>query len=172
MFSMPRLGQTGLVTILLTLGYLVGSASIAAADTVKLSSTISYAKDGNAREKVKSECKLETKVPHFVNEYSDQVELVEGDAGTKGRVLTIEIYSVSAPGGGGMSGSKYMQTKGVLRQDGKQIGNFTAGRYSTGGFLGGYKGTCAILGRCAKAIGKDVANWLKNPTKDAVLGDG
>jgi len=34
-----------------------------------------------------------------------------------------------------------------------------------------YKGTCSIVGRCAKSIGKDISNWLENPTDDASLGD-
>jgi hypothetical protein len=39
---------------------------------------------------------------------------------------------------------------------------------STGG---GVRGTCATLGRCAQAIGRDVAAWLTAPTLDAELGD-
>ena len=64
-----------------------------------------------------------------------------------------------------------MTVKGTLREDGKPIGNFTAERFSGGGVFGGYKGTCAIVGRCAKAIGKDISIWLQNPGKNSRLGD-
>ena len=40
-----------------------------------------------------------------------------------------------------------------------------------GGAFGGYKGTCAILGRCVQAIGKDVGGWLLAPSMNAKLGD-
>jgi len=35
----------------------------------------------------------------------------------------------------------------------------------------GFKGTCSIMGRCVKALGRDVAEWLQSPSKGAVLGD-
>jgi hypothetical protein len=40
-----------------------------------------------------------------------------------------------------------------------------------GGAFAGYKGSCSVLGRTIKAIGKDVAEWMKAPSKDAQLGD-
>jgi hypothetical protein len=86
-------------------------------------------------------------------------------------VLELTISQVHAPGGGAFSGAKSMTVKGVLRDNGKEIGSFTATRYSGGGVFGGYKGTCAIVGRCAKAIGKDIAQWLEDPKKGSELGD-
>ena len=35
-------------------------------------------------------------------------------------------------------------------------------RNSGGGFGGGYKGSCSVLGRCTKALGKDIAGWLRD----------
>jgi hypothetical protein len=64
-----------------------------------------------------------------------------------------------------------MTVEGVLRDNGREIGSFTAIRYSGGGVFGGYKGTCAIVGRCAKTLGKDIANWLENPQKGSKLGN-
>ena len=40
-----------------------------------------------------------------------------------------------------------------------------------GGAFAGYKGSCSVLGRTVKAMGKDVAQWLKAPTDEAALGD-
>ena len=34
-----------------------------------------------------------------------------------------------------------------------------------------FKGTCSILGRCVKALGRDVSEWLQHPSERAVLGD-
>lgn len=147
------------------------AASPAVAETVRVAKSIPFAENAEVRQKVKDECAIQTKVPAFLAEYSSSVELVDGDPGTAGRVLQIEITSVHAPGGGAFSGPKSVSVSGKLLQDGKQIGNFRASRYSGGGVFGGYKGTCAIAGRCAKAIAKDIAGWLKDPGTDSMLGD-
>jgi hypothetical protein len=61
--------------------------------------------------------------------------------------------------------------KGSLAEKGKVLGDFNARRYSGGGMFGEYKGTCSILGRCVKTLGKDVAEWLAHPVSQAALGD-
>lgn len=146
----------------------VGSAS---AGTVKVPQTIGFSDDADVRPKVKDECQVQTKVPKFLKDFSSDVELVEGDPGGAGRVLSMRITEVHAPGGGAFSGPKWVTVKGELHEDGRVIGNFTARRGSGGGVFGGYKGTCAIVGRCAKTIGKDIAAWLESPGKDSRLGD-
>jgi hypothetical protein len=60
---------------------------------------------------------------------------------------------------------------GVLRDNGRRVAGFTAHRATTGGFFAAYKGTCAIVGRCAKTIGSDIAGWLSDPKDGAHLGD-
>jgi len=147
-------------------------ATLAEGGKVKVPRTIGFAAESGVSDKVKSECKLETKVPQFLEAFSKQVELVDGDVGKQGRTLQLEITDVHAPGGGAWSGAKSMSVRGTLRDGGKQVASFTAKRYSGGGFLGGYKGTCSIIGRCAKTIGKDIATWLENPKDGAHLGDG
>ena len=148
---------------------LAGSAP-AGSSSVKVLRSIPFAEGSGATENLKNECKLETRVPEFLSQFSDRVELVD-ELGKGGRVLTLEISHVHAPGGGGFSGAKIVTVKGTLREGGEKTASFTATRYSTGGMFGGYKGTCAIVGRCAKTIGKDIAGWLKSPQDDANLGD-
>jgi len=146
-------------------------AAFASAGTVKAAQTIGFADDADVRPKIKDECKLQTKVPAFLKDFSSDVELVTGDPGGTGRVLSMRVTQVHAPGGGMFSGPKWMTVTGELHEDGEMIGNFTARRGSGGGAFGGYKGTCSILGRCAKTIGKDIAAWLNSPGKDSRLGD-
>jgi len=157
--------------VLLSASLAILAAAPAVAETVKVAKSIPYAESSEVREKVQAECALQTKIPAFLAQYSSDVELVDGDPGSEGRVLTIEIIAAHAPGGGAFSGPKSVSVSGVLKENGATIGNFRAARYSTGGAFGGWKGTCAIVGRCAKAIGKDIAGWLKNPGKDSLLGD-
>jgi hypothetical protein len=64
-----------------------------------------------------------------------------------------------------------MTVRGQLYDRGRQIGSFRAKRYSTGGAFGAFKGTCAIIGRCTKALGQDIATWLAAPSQNAEIGD-
>jgi hypothetical protein len=149
----------------------VAGVSAAAAEPVKVARTAAFADGSGASDKVQAECQLETKVPAFLDEFSNDIELVDGAPGSSGRVLELRITSVHAPGGGAFSGGKSLTVSGTLRQDGTEIGDFVATRFSGGGAWGGYKGTCAIIGRCAKTIGKDIAGWLSSPAKGSRLGD-
>jgi hypothetical protein len=160
------------VIALATACFTAPGAALAEGAKVKVPRTIGFTAESGASDKVKAECKLETKVTHFLNSFSSQVELVDGNPGKQGRTLHLEISEVHAPGGGAWSGAKSMSVKGTLRENGKKVASFTAKRFSGGGFLGGYKGTCSIIGRCAKVIGKDIAKWLENPKDGAHLGDG
>jgi hypothetical protein len=125
---------------------------------------------------VRAECNLPGKVPEFVKEYAgksyDKVTLADKvSAGTPGQALALKIVGMTGTGGGAWSGPKHVTVEGTLWENGKVKGTFTATRYSGGGAFGGYKGTCAILGRCVKAIGKDVGSWLLAPGMNAKLGD-
>jgi hypothetical protein len=145
----------------------------AAAEPVKIRRSIPFATNAAVPPAVRDQCALQTKVPEFILEAAGgAVELVDGAPNRlKGRVLELEITEVHAPGGGAFSGPKWMTVKGDLYDRGKSIGSFRAKRVSTGGAFGGFKGTCAIVGRCSKAIGQDIAAWLGSPSANALLGD-
>jgi hypothetical protein len=64
-----------------------------------------------------------------------------------------------------------MEVTGTLMQDDQAVAAFRAKRFTTGGAFGGFKGTCSIIGRTTKAIGRDIAAWLQNPVDGAELGD-
>ena len=64
-----------------------------------------------------------------------------------------------------------MMIKGSLERPGQSILRFKALRISSGGMWGPYMGTCAILGRCVKTLSEDIADWLKNPSDNAKLGN-
>ena len=151
--------------------------SATAADTLVVPEKIAYAKKIRVRDAVRNECQLEEKTLRFIKEYAQKngtyknIVTEKPKSGTY-HVLDAEIIRVIAKGGGAWSGSKSMTIKGTLKdQSGKQLGSFEAGRYSGGGAFAGYKGTCSIIGRCTKAIGKDVAQWLIDPQEDSYLGD-
>jgi hypothetical protein len=136
---------------------------------------ISFKKDAYIRDAVKQECSLDEKLTQFIKDNAaGQYANIITDANSgpaDAQVLTLEIEEVQGAAGGAWSGAKSVIIKGSLSQKGKMLGDFKARRYSTGGMFAGYKGTCAILGRCVKTLGKDVAEWMAHPAPQAVLGD-
>ena len=146
----------------------LGVGSGARAETQVLRA-IPYAKGVEVRQAVRDQCQLETKVPGYIAEFGSDVVLVDRLGG--GRVLELAITEVHAPGGGGFSGPKWMTVTGTLREGRRVVGTFRAKRFTTGGAFAAFKRTCSIIGRCTKAIGRDIAAWLENPGMDSKLGD-
>ena len=89
------------------------------------------------------------------------------------RVLLISIDSAIAKGKAmGFTGrAKILHVSGRLYDKGKAGPSFTAMRHSRGGAFAGFKSSCAFYGRCAEALGEDIAAWLANPVDGAHLGD-
>jgi hypothetical protein len=172
MRSIPSLASR-FARFALAAGALVLAASPAFAQATKVPRSIPFANNAAVPEAVRNQCELNTKVPEFIAQSAgSSVELVDGPVSRKaGRTLEMEITEVHAPGGGAFSGAKWMSVNGTLYDQGKQIGSFRAKRYSTGGAFGAFKGSCAIIGRCAKAIGQDIAGWLAAPSQNAQLGN-
>jgi hypothetical protein len=136
-----------------------------------------YAENAPVPPAVRNECKLETELANWIKTYADELKLpvkvAEGDpAKDVGRVLDVKITNVMGAGGGAWSGAKSVQVMGELREGDKVIATFGGSRVSGGGAFAGFKSTCSIMGRCVKALGRDIANWLKNPEPNARLGDG
>ncbi len=141
----------------------------AADDKIGIPQVIPFAEHVDVSQAVRNECQLGEKVSSFLAESSSNVAVAE-DSKT-GRYLRMEITEVVATGGGAWSGPKWMTVKGTLVENDKPVASFRAKRFSTGGAFGGFKGTCAIIGRCTKRIAEDIAEWLKAPVDGAELGD-
>lgn len=152
----------------------MAAAPAFAQNVLNVRAIAAYDKDLVVPSAVKAECGLEAKVPVYIQEYAkgqfDTVNLVD-NANATGKLLSVKITGLVGTGGGAWSGAKQVTIDGILTENGKTIGTFKGMRVSGGGAFGAYKGTCSILGRCVKALGKDVAGWLKEPTMNARLGD-
>ena len=132
-------------------------ATLQAAVTV--ARQIDYASTATVRSEVRSQCELQTLIPAALANQASDVQLVDG----KGQ-LALEISDVHAPGGWIFSGPKWVEVKGSL--GGK---SFRAKRYSAFDPFSG--GTCGILAKIARALGSDIAGWLRDPFDGAELGD-
>lgn len=97
--------------------------------------------------------------------------VAEPKPGSGDNVLLLEIAAAEASGNAFTGHHKSVTVTGKLYQHGKQVATFVNTRASMGGAFGGYKGSCAVLGRCTVTIGEDIAHWLKSPVDGAKLGD-
>ena len=153
---------------------LVGLSVPAMASNTLTIATPTFAKSAIVPTPVQTECRLPEKLASFIESYVpkkgfDAVQI--SDQGGSGKVLIVEITDLVGTGGGAWSGSKAVTISGKLMEGDKTIGSFIGRRTSGGGLYGGFKGTCSILGRCVKALGKDIGTWLKAPSTDARIGE-
>ena len=117
-----------------------------------------------------SECPTGAQIASFLQQGSRHVQV--GTVPSEGHYIDMAITEVHLPGGGAWSGPKWLEVTGTLHEgDGDVVASFRAKRFSTGGAFAGFKGNCSIIGRCARAIAKDIAGWLRNPVDGAELGD-
>jgi len=147
-----------------------------AANTVAVQRRTPYSEDAMIAGKIKRECTIDTQMPGFIAEYGKNehidVQLVDkADKDMQGRVLLLKIIDARSSGNAFIGHHKSMTVSGELYQDGKMIGSFKGRRNSMGGVFAGFKGSCSVLGRTAKALGEDIARWLAHPGENDMLGD-
>jgi len=155
----------------------VTAHSFAAGSTTLSIKPVIFSKHLELRDAVKNECQLLTKLPTFIKSYAAKqygTINLKSKNNQSGDFLVLEISGISNAKKNiwtGQGVGQWVTVKGTLLRNGKNIASFKANRATTGGFMGGYKGTCALLGRCTKTLGKDIAAWLKKPVNNAQLGD-
>jgi len=153
---------------------LLAASVHAKADTLAVPDVVPFAKSASVPAAVKNECNLGKKLSTYLHTYGAKQfdHVVSSNRAPKGaKKLSISMTNVQGRRGGAWSGGKSVQVKGKLTRNGKVLGTFEGLRVSGGGVFGGYKGTCSILGRCVKTLGKDVAAWAANPAMNSRLGD-
>lgn len=159
------------------LGVLGLAATAVQAQDVAMARSTPFAEEAEVSRKIREECtKLQGQLPAYTREFGAEfgvdVDLVDAiDTAAPGRVLQVEIDEAVSMGNAFIGHRKYSQVRGALYEDGTQVASFKAMRTSMGGAFAGYKGSCSVLGRTIKALGKDIAQWLKDPEDGAELGD-
>jgi hypothetical protein len=84
---------------------------------------------------------------------------------TKGTKLELKIINAMSSGNAFTGHRKSVSIEAKLFKDGTFIDSYKGTRNSAGGFLGGFKGSCAILAHCVNTLGNDVSKWLKKNDK-------
>lgn len=162
--------------LLVAAGVGLFSPSIRAADEVLVPKPVPFSDSTMIAGNIKRECVIQDQLADFIAAYARERNIpvrfaAEVDAQAAPRVLDVQIKDAVSQGNPFMGHRKSTVAVGKLYQDGELIGSFTARRDSMGGAFAGYKGSCSVLGRTVKALGKDIAAWLAVPEMDALLGD-
>ncbi|KJV31317.1 hypothetical protein [Luteibacter yeojuensis] len=155
---------------------LVVAPAAFAGDAVTIKKPVTFNEDADIPKSVLDECKLDDELPAAIAKHAKENGIEVSYAATdaapaQGRVMELEIYEAVADGNAFMGHHKSMGVKGKLVVDGQVVGSFKDRRISMGGAFGGFKGSCAVLSRITNEIGEDVGEWLKEPGKNAKLGD-
>lgn len=141
------------------------SSAAAATEPVSVPRVTPYA-DGVGNEAVRKECDWNTKLSaNIAQSAGSGVTVTDLDVSQlSGRVLTMKITLVHSIGGGGFTGPKWAAVHGELRDGDKLVGSFDAHQQTSVSFT-----ACGALNRVGRALGDDIADWLKAPTLDARL---
>jgi hypothetical protein len=166
-----KLQRTELVLALCLL-----TVTAAADEPVYVGKTAPYTDASLVAKNILDECGLPESQMKVLHEQAKELgaAIVEDEAAVaanKGRVLLVETANAISAGNAFTGHRKQVIVKGRLLENGEEIGNFTAIRGSMGGMWGGYKSSCSVLYRCQTTLAKDIIGWLKNPTRDARIGE-
>jgi hypothetical protein len=147
-----------------------------AAGPVTIQKLAPFKPDLSVPAEVKLNCDLVTRIPAYIAENAhgkfDNVVLSDTfSTNAPGLSLAITIVGLNGKEGGLQTGAKHIVIEGTLWENGREQGSFRAKRRVGVTWGGSYKGTCNLLDRCAKLLGKDVAEWLQKPSVNARLGD-
>ncbi len=134
---------------------------------INMQTNIPFA-EGAAAENVKTECyTLGQKLSDFTESYGAEngvtvkkVSKIDPKSKTT-NTLDMKMTSVYSGGNAFLGHKKSVTVVASLYKNGVLVDKVTRMRNSGGGFAGAYKGSCSVLGRTVKALGKDVAMWLK-----------
>lgn len=145
-------------------------------DSIHIMASTPYSEDNRVAYKIIKECtalgdKLSSFTQSFAEKRGIKVVLDNSINSSSGKVLQLEITNAVSRGNAFLGHSKFVAVRGTLWENGKRIASFDGQRTSMGGFAAAYKSSCSVLGRCVKALGKDIAAWLDSPVDRVSLGD-
>ncbi|MGK0258780.1 MAG: hypothetical protein ACI96M_002213 [Candidatus Azotimanducaceae bacterium] len=135
------------------------------ADTLTVNSNPSYLDERIIPTNIVRECiELGPQLASFTKQYMEkkgQTVVLDGasEPAEQGRSLILTLTNATSIGNAFMGHRKSVTIEAILYEDGVEIDHYRGSRDSGGGFGAGFKGSCSVLGRCVKTLGKDVANW-------------
>ncbi|MGH8051862.1 MAG: hypothetical protein ACREPB_14480 [Arenimonas sp.] len=145
---------------LLAISTLLLSFSALATEQVTIAETIPYASDDVGTAEIRTQCDWNKRLSAEIVRQSHKNVISTKLAlnSVTGPTLQIKIVNVHAAGGGNFSGPKWALLRGELLGAGGEVRSFELRRATTGPMQ---FTACAALNKIAKALGSDVAVWLK-----------
>jgi len=143
-------------------------------ENIKIASKVPYGKNSRVSYAIKSECNIQAQLSEYTKDYAQDYDLnvtIDDAPSVSDMVLKTTIDNAVSSGNAFLGHRKYIVITSKLYKNGKLLSTMHAARNSGGGFMGGFKGSCSVLGRAAKALGKDIGKWLVNPVDNAYLGN-
>lgn len=142
--------------------------------TIYIKPLVRYSPRSNVQRNIKEECTLPKALSDNIvkNSINNGLDVrVERNVGKNRFELKVQIEQAVSAGNAFVGHNKFVAISGAIVKGNKVYYTFDAARLSGGGYFGAYRSSCSVLGRIARALGKDVAIWLKNPYDNAKLGD-
>lgn len=125
--------------------------------------------------KMRNECTLlGMNFANATKKYADEdrlnvVPVNQFDSQSEGLNLELQIVNAFGAGNAFIGHRKSVSITGRLFKDGGVIEHVDGTGNSGGGFMGGFKGSCAVLEHTVNTLGNDVAKWLKLKVKTLSL---
>ncbi len=142
--------------------------------TIYIKPLVDYSPKSNVPRNIKEECTLPKALSNNIvkNSLNNGLNVrVKRKIKRNNLQLKVQIEEAVSAGNAFTGHNKFVVISGAIVKGKKVYYTFEAARLSGGGYFGAYRSSCSVLGRIAKALGKDVAIWLKNPYDGAKLGD-
>ena len=148
------------------IGFLSCVGAMAAGRSVAVSSTVNYQDQDIIPGNILSECgqlgsSFSSSTEKYLRDNGWQVSALNGEpaAGT-GKQLKLQVANAFSAGNAFTGHRKSVSIIAELYEDGQLVDTYRQTRNSSGGFAGGFKGSCSVLYRCTNTLGNDVAKWM------------
>ena len=134
---------------------------------ILINSRSDFSENAQVPQNVIDECqgvtvKLSDAVVKYGNKHGLKVQSDPDVAPTQdGKVVKVSITGMYSAGNAFIGHRKSASVKAELFQNGQLLDTANYTRNSSGGFLGGFKGSCSVLEHTVNTLGSDVAKWLK-----------
>jgi hypothetical protein len=142
--------------------------------TIYIHPMVKFAPRSHVASNIKTECTLPKALADSIVEYSANsgVSVVfKNHIKPNELELKVQIEEAISAGNAAIGHNKFVVISGGVVKGKTRYYSFDAARRSGGGYWGAYRSSCSVLGRIAKALGKDVAHWLASPYDGAMMGD-